>query len=100
VPADAGAFRAWFDAMLAGDALYVGEPAREIAAALLDAPRPLPGAGLFRLVTAGLLPAALRDAFGLRWDAAREARLQSLADAARALRAQAGPPLDSPRKGR
>src|SRR5262249_6210205 len=100
VPADAGAFRAWFDAMLEGDELCVGERAREIAAALLDAPRVPPGAGLFRLVTAGLLPPALRDAFGLRWDAAREARLQSLADSARSLRAQALPPLDSHRKGR
>ena len=99
VPADAGAFRAWFDAMLAGDALHVGDRAREIAAAVLDPPRPLPGGSLFRLVTAGLLPPRLRDAFGLRWDDEHEARLRALAEAARALRAQ-GCPLDSSGKGR
>ena len=99
VPADAGAFRAWFEAMLAGDTLHVGDRAREIAAALLDPPRPLPGGSLFRFVTAGLLPPRLRDAFHLPWDEAREARLLALAQAARALRAQARP-LDSSGKGR
>jgi len=100
VPADADAFRAYFDAMLVGDALCVGERARAIAAALLDPPRPLPGGSLFRLVTAGMLPPRLREAFGLGWDEAREARLDALARSARALRGERRPALDSPDKGR
>jgi uncharacterized protein (DUF2236 family) len=103
VPVDYAAFRAYFDGMLAGDALAVGDAAREIAAAVLDPPLRLPATGLARLVTAGLLPARLREAFGLAWDERREARLQELCASARALRAgapAAAPPLDGLRKAR
>ena len=100
VPADADAFRAYFDAMLGGDALCVTDRAREIAAAVLDPPQPLPGGSLFRLVTAGLLPPRLREAFGLRWDAERDARLLALERSARSLRAQGSPPLDPSGKRR
>jgi uncharacterized protein (DUF2236 family) len=86
VPADHAAFRAYFAGMLDGDELQVGEVAREIAAAVLDPPVRLPIAGVARLVTAGLLPPRLRGAFGLAWDAEREARLAALAASSRALR--------------
>lgn len=50
---------------------------RAIGLAVL-APRaaglPLPLSGLQQLITAGLLPASLREAYGLPWDAARERR--------------------------
>jgi uncharacterized protein (DUF2236 family) len=89
--------------MLAGDELAVGEAAREIAAAVLDPPLRLPTTGLARLVTAGLLPPRLRDAFGLAWDERREQRLLELGASARALRAAAppaAPRLDALRKAR
>lgn len=64
--------------------LAVGEDARGIAAAVL-APRvgglPLPGVSIHRLITIGLLPSPIRDAYGFAWNHAHERRLQ------RALRA-------------
>jgi uncharacterized protein (DUF2236 family) len=94
-------FRAWFDAMLEGDELAVTDAARAIAAAVLDPPVRIPGGGLVRTVTAGLLPARWREAFGLAWDAAREARLDALAASARALRGSGTPgALDAPGKAR
>ncbi len=104
VPADYAEFRDYFERMLAGDELAVGDAAREIAAAVLDPPLRLPVTGLARLVTAGLLPARLREAFGLAWDERREARLAELCASARALRASAPAPtadrLDALRKAR
>lgn len=57
--------------------LDVGEDARHVAAALLH-PRAAPrwlraGMPLLRLVTAGILPAELRRAYGLPWSPARRA---------------------------
>jgi uncharacterized protein (DUF2236 family) len=104
LPADYAAFRAYFERMLAGDELAVGDAAREIAAAVLDPPLRLPIGGIARLVTAGLLPPRLRRAFGLAWDERQEARLAALCASARALRASAAPPsadrLDALRKAR
>lgn len=100
LPADTAAFGAYFDGMLAGDALAVTSTAREIASAVLDPPVRLPAAGVARLVTAGLLPARLREAFGLRWDAARERRLAEICASARALRAAGAGSLDAPPKPR
>jgi len=104
VPPDYAAFRDYFERMLAGDELAVGDAAREIAAAVLDPPLRLPVTGLARLVTAGLLPARLRAAFGLAWDERQEARLAALCASARALRASAPAPgrdrLDALRKAR
>jgi uncharacterized protein (DUF2236 family) len=84
--------------MLASDALAVTGTAREIASAVLDPPLRLPATGVARLVTAGLLPARLREPFGLAWDAARERRLTELCASARALRAPGS--LDGSRKAR
>jgi uncharacterized protein (DUF2236 family) len=100
LPADCAGFAAYFEGMLAGDALAVTHTAREIASAVLDPPLRLPATGVARLVTAGLLPVRLREAFGLAWDAARERRLEELCASARALRAAAAGSVDAPSKAR
>lgn len=97
VPGDAAAFAGYFDAMLASDALAVTDAAHAIAGAVLDPPVRLATTGVARLVTAGLLPPRLREAFGLAWDALRERRLSELCRSARALRARS---LDAPAKAR
>ncbi|HJL01364.1 MAG TPA: oxygenase MpaB family protein [Polyangiaceae bacterium LLY-WYZ-15_(1-7)] len=76
LPADWPAFLRWWEGMLAGPAIAVGRPAREIAGFLLKPPRRAmaPFSWWYRRVTAGLLPPRLREAFGLRWSA-RDARL-------------------------
>jgi uncharacterized protein (DUF2236 family) len=86
VPPDWAAFRRYFDGMLEGDALCVGSQAREIAESVLHPPSGLGGAGTVRLVTAGLLPERLREAFGLPWDEDRAARLAALEASVRGLR--------------
>lgn len=66
-------FRAYFDAMLAGRTLSVGSAARSLAREILY-PRPWilrPAAPLFRVVTAGLLPQRLRQAYDLDWSRGR-----------------------------
>lgn len=67
LPADWAAFRAYWDAMIASEALAVGATARRQSAQLLA---PTRGAarvlwGWHRAVTATLLPERLRDAYGL-----------------------------------
>jgi uncharacterized protein (DUF2236 family) len=68
-PADRATFRAWWDTRL-GE-LVVDDVTRDVAHQLLH-PRAVPVAlrlamPLARLVTTGLLPASLRDAFRLPW---------------------------------
>lgn len=62
-------FDAWWNARLA--TLTVGEEARHVARTLLSASDALPGLAILlppvRLVTAELLPASLRAAYGFRW---------------------------------
>src|SRR5262245_27805000 len=88
-PAAPARSRAFSGGMLASDGLAVGDAARAIAAAVLAPPLRLPITGVARLVTAGLLPPHLREAFGLTWDARQETRLAALCESARALRADA-----------
>jgi uncharacterized protein (DUF2236 family) len=88
VPAGYDAFRRYFDGMLAGDELVVGDEAREIAQAVLH-PAAVPGAGRVRLLTAALLPERLRREFGLPWDAERAARYEGLRESVRRLRREA-----------
>ncbi|GAA1843229.1 oxygenase MpaB family protein [Agromyces salentinus] len=69
-PTTRAEFDAWWEARLA--TLRVGEQARSVARTLLGASSALPpGVGLLlppvRLMTAALLPPAIRDAFGFRW---------------------------------
>ncbi|NDU73268.1 DUF2236 domain-containing protein [Actinomadura sp. DSM 109109] len=83
-PPDLAAFRAYMDDTLA--ALEVTGTAREVAAAVLW-PRRLralaPALAVFRLVTSALLPAELRDQFGLPWTPARRRAAAALLRTAR-----------------
>jgi uncharacterized protein (DUF2236 family) len=66
--------------------LEVTDEARQLAADVLAPPAPLPllpAARLFRLVTVGLLPPALRQAYGLRWPRSLEWALTGGAAASR-----------------
>ncbi len=72
--------------MLEGNTLCVTPGAREIADAVLAAPGRLVGAGVMRSLTAALLPARLREAFGLAWDPARAERIEALTASVRSLR--------------
>jgi len=70
IPRSLADFRDYFAAQLAGKAITVTPPAREVAAVILEAPLPPPLRLLVpahRLATAGLLPRRLRHEYGLRW---------------------------------
>jgi uncharacterized protein (DUF2236 family) len=88
LPEDAADFRVWFDDLLESDVLTPTDEAREIAAAVL---RLVPGP--VRGLTASLLPARLRVAFGLAWDARRAARAEAFAASARESRRAAAQAL-------
>jgi uncharacterized protein (DUF2236 family) len=70
VPSTWGQTRAYIDRMVASNAIVVGPQARELARAVLR-PRGAwlgaPLAWINRTVTAGLLPAPIRDEYGMRW---------------------------------
>ncbi|MEU5876351.1 oxygenase MpaB family protein [Spirillospora sp. NPDC047279] len=72
-PADLEGFRAYVDRMV--EELVVTEQAREVARAVLW-PKRLrwlgPGLAIFRLLTAAMLPASLREQFGLPWSHGRQ----------------------------
>jgi uncharacterized protein (DUF2236 family) len=77
-PEDLAAFRAYWDERVAG--LVVTPDARRVMNDLLH-PTALPwwlraGMPLVRLLTAGLLPASLRTAYGLPWSRMRERRFE------------------------
>ena len=89
-PPDLESFRAYMAGML-DSGLRVSEAGREVTASVLDPPLPepirtgaLPATELFRLVTIGTLPAALRDELGLDWGPRRERLLEAFAIASRA----------------
>ena len=71
-------FETYMKGVVAAD-LKVTTAARAVAHAAMVPPLPWPlryvAAGALQLVTAGTLPASLRDAFGLRWDEHRARRL-------------------------
>jgi uncharacterized protein (DUF2236 family) len=75
IPADWPAFRRYFDAMLASDAITMSEPAKQMAHFLFQPPRPIagPAVGWYRIFTASLLPPRLRAELGMRWTARDEA---------------------------
>jgi uncharacterized protein (DUF2236 family) len=67
-------FHAYMNAQIAGGELAVGRVAQALADDILY-PSPWfmkPAAPLFRLITAGLLPWKLREAYGLDWNPRRE----------------------------
>jgi uncharacterized protein (DUF2236 family) len=78
VPATPADFRDYFDGQLSGAQVTVTAPARSVAAVILRAPLPLallPVIPAHRFATAALLPAAIREQYGLRWDRGRELAL-------------------------
>lgn len=91
LPARLADFREYLRAQLSGPDLCVTDSAREVAAVILEArvPPPLRPLGpAHRLSTAGLLPARLREEYGLGWSRGHAA---ALALAARSLRLAATP---------
>jgi uncharacterized protein (DUF2236 family) len=86
MPPDGWAFRAWFEAQLAGDVLEVTPQAREIGGAVFAQTDGTPAGRLARQLTAALLPARLRGAFGLRHEPRHAERLDALVLSVRQLR--------------
>jgi uncharacterized protein (DUF2236 family) len=78
LPRSYAEFCEYFRAQIAGETITVTAPAREVAAVILRTPLPAPLlvlAPAHRLATARILPARLRDEYGLRWSALRELAL-------------------------
>ena len=88
VPDDVAAFDAYWDGMLKGGGLRVGPAAREIASAVLrPGLRGVPGF-VYRLgdvITAGLLPRSLREAYGLPFGPGRRVAFAVWRDMTRAV---------------
>lgn len=86
IPPTIGAFGDYVAGMLAGDTLAVGPASRDIAASILRPPLPIGVrqlAGATSIITVGLLPAPLRERYGLDWDGGRETALRAIAMATR-----------------
>ncbi len=81
MPRDWGEFRDYWDGMLDGGDLFVGDPARELAIEIvLHPPLPLVARPLVELVnqiTIGSLPPQVRDLYGFGWDPVRAAALSA-----------------------
>jgi uncharacterized protein (DUF2236 family) len=78
---------AYMKVMLASGELRVTQPALTLAAALLSPPWPLaPFYSLPRLATVGLLPPAIREAYGFDWNDRQERRLGRVAALVRSVR--------------
>jgi uncharacterized protein (DUF2236 family) len=71
--------REYMAGMLAGEQIAVTETARLLAHSVLHPPVPrivAPALSLVRLTTVGLLPAAIREGYGLAWNGRRETMLR------------------------
>jgi uncharacterized protein (DUF2236 family) len=91
IPASLADFRDYVRAQLSGPDLCVTDPAREVAAVILEARLPPPVRLIgpaHRLSSAALLPARLREEYGLGWS---RAQASALALAAGSLRLAATP---------
>jgi uncharacterized protein (DUF2236 family) len=87
IPPCLQSFYGYMARMLDGGEVRVSATGRTLARDILQ-PRPWllrPIRPLFTFVTTGLLPAPLRDGYGLGWDERREKRLNQLAVVTRAL---------------
>jgi uncharacterized protein (DUF2236 family) len=95
VPASLADFEAYLNAMLSGDRIAVGPTARLLARDILyPSPWLLKPAGpLFRLITAGLLPGTLREAYGLEWNQRQQKAFKRTVQMIRALRPLVPSPL-------
>jgi uncharacterized protein (DUF2236 family) len=95
VPGSLADFESYMERMVSGNDIAVGPSAKRLAQEILY-PSPWllrPLAPLFRLVTAGLLPARLRDAYGLSWSSPREKTFQVFSGVVRRLLPLVPPPL-------
>jgi uncharacterized protein (DUF2236 family) len=87
VPDTDAALECYFDAVLQGPGLAVGERARHLAVGVLRPDMPLglrPTLPAMRIVTAGLLPGRLREEFGLPWSRRHRAAFRAMAASSRA----------------
>ncbi|HEY6359526.1 MAG TPA: oxygenase MpaB family protein [Vicinamibacterales bacterium] len=81
VPRTQEALHQYVSATLGSGAIAVGGQARELAEAVLAPPLGFvtwPAARVNQLVTAGLLPAAVREQYGFRWDANARRTLEAI----------------------
>jgi uncharacterized protein (DUF2236 family) len=93
IPPTLADFRDYFDAQIGGQTITVTEPAKQVAAVIVEAALPAPMRLLVpahRLSTAGLLPPRLREEYGLRWSPLHHLALPI---AARSLKLAAAPVL-------
>ena len=88
VPRDQQALAEYLDRMYASGSIAVSNQARELAAAVLAAPSTLvaPASWINRVVTIGLLPPHIRQAYGFRWAPRDDRRLARVTTGLRALR--------------
>lgn len=81
-PGSYPAFRAWFDAQLAGDDLHLTDEARYMGhASAFEIPMPAHLQGAKRvhdLLMLGSLPPRVRELYGLRWTRSQEARFRAV----------------------
>jgi uncharacterized protein (DUF2236 family) len=95
-------FAAYCEGLLRGGVLCVTQPARQIARTVLTPPVPAPfRPGLAPLVRAnvGLLPAALREQYGLRWRRIDDLALDASSRLVRGVLPLVPPPLRAVRRG-
>jgi uncharacterized protein (DUF2236 family) len=95
IPRSLGEFQDYMRRMIAGPEIHVGPAARWLATDILY-PSPWilkPGGPLFRLITAGLLPAPLRAGYGMAWSDARRRRFEFAVRIMRSLRPWVPAPL-------
>ena len=88
MPATYREFRAWYDARLESDELFLTEESREmghiVALEIPGAPQDRPALAVHNLLVAGLLPRRVREMYGLRWTPAHAAAFRALVTAHRA----------------
>ena len=80
LPRTAADLDAYVSSRLAGGEIHVTDTARDLARGVLHPPAsaPLwPGLAVMRLVTSGLLPQSLREAYGLPWGPRRDAAFRA-----------------------
>jgi uncharacterized protein (DUF2236 family) len=96
LPRTAAALREYLDEMLASGDIAVTDTARGLAREVLAPPGPRimkPLLWVAALPAVGLLPPAIRVAYGLQWDARRERALRVMAAASRGILPLVPPPL-------
>jgi uncharacterized protein (DUF2236 family) len=89
LPASVSELETYMARMSRDGSIAVTETARTLARTLLCPPLPLAGGRLFavgRLVTIGLLPPAIREAYGFGWDRQQEEALRSWVERIRRIR--------------